>query len=176
MSIINLIIRTILGRNIRNRKFDGVFCMPKEKTNQIELQVFKCRTAPNIYISKEIDSALMNFVSKGYQLKIVLDGELKERDLSDIFGFSKCIIDKYEKYLIKLKEFLPSQERSYRDCYLVVHKENKNKILNEFMAISYPLIAVTNDDFYKYMEKREMASERDRLNFLKYTINQYEED
>lgn len=162
MNIVTLI-EIILGRNIRKRKFDSVVHVPTEIPNQVEIHVFKYRTAPNINKSMEIHNALTNFVSKGHQLKIILDGKLNERDLSEIFCLPEPIVDKYREYLIELKELLPLEVCSYRDCYLVLRKENTEDIINEFMAISYPLTEVDNDTFNDYIEKRE----REKREFLK---------
>lgn len=171
MDIVTLI-EIVLGRNIRRRKFDSVFHVPTERPNQIEIQVFKYRSAPNIDKSMQIDNALKSFVLKGHQLRIVLDGELKERDLSEIFSLSEPIVDKYREYFVELKELLPSQMCSYRDCYLVLHKENTDDIINEFTFISYPLTEVENDTFNEYMKEQE----RKRIDFLKLTNIRMKED
>lgn len=161
-NILNLI-SIFLGQIIRKPKFDGVFPEPPKVINKIEVQVFKYKTARSNDKTIEIHHAIRNFVSKEHPLRIILDSELKERSLSEIFNIPEPLIDKYKEYFLEYKKALPYDVCTYRDCYLVVHKEHSDDIISEFMSIPYTLTEVSNDTFNKYMEEQE----RKRTEFLK---------
>ena len=153
LSVLTIIDKLIKRKQIKNgfKRNDRIYI--KQKTLK-DYSILKYKTGSTMHESADIHRTMMDIVDEG-DTKIVFDGEWKQRkpvefELDSLPEKAKIV---YASLLGSIEQNLPTNMLCYKDCYLIVTREDVLHIKERFQKINYLIEGVELKDFKEFMDK-----------------------